>query len=78
MESTIFTGRIYDYLFPHADKVKVAHPLMLRAIAAARRRTTASMPARSPIACAAIFCPSATCSRPRFGIGAACCAIATW
>jgi hypothetical protein len=25
---------------PHADKVKVAHPLMLRAIAAAKRKTT--------------------------------------
>ena len=33
MEATIFTGWIYDHLLPHADKVKVAHPLMLRAIA---------------------------------------------
>jgi hypothetical protein len=30
MEATIFTG-IYDHLLPHAEKVKVAHPLMLRA-----------------------------------------------
>ena len=42
MEATIFTGWIYDHLKPHAAAVKVAHPLMLRAIAAARRRTTAS------------------------------------
>jgi hypothetical protein len=28
MESTIFTGWIYDYLLLHAEKVKVAHPLM--------------------------------------------------
>ena len=40
MEATIFTGWIYDHLLPHAEKVKVAHPLMLRAIAAAKRRTT--------------------------------------
>jgi transposase len=38
MEATIFTGWIYDYLLPHAGKVKVAHPLMLRAIAAAKKK----------------------------------------
>ncbi len=38
MESTIFTGWIYDFLLPHAEKVKVAHPLMLRAIAAAKKK----------------------------------------
>src|SRR5271156_6315015 len=38
MESTIFTGWIYDHLLPHAEKVKVAHPLMLRAIAAAKKK----------------------------------------
>jgi transposase len=38
MEATIFTGWIYDYLLPHAEGVKVAHPLMLRAIAAAKRK----------------------------------------
>jgi hypothetical protein len=38
MEAAIFTGWIYDHLLPHADKVKVAHPLMLRAIAAAKRK----------------------------------------
>jgi len=36
MEATIFTGWIYDHLLPHAEKVKVAHPLILRAIAAAK------------------------------------------
>ena len=36
MEATIFTGWIYDHLLPHAAQVKVAHPLMLRAIAAAK------------------------------------------
>src|SRR5258708_24086561 len=38
MEATIFTGWIYDPLLPHAEQVKVAHPLMLRAIAAAKKK----------------------------------------
>jgi len=38
MEATIFTGWIYDCLLPHAEKVKVAHPLMLRAIAASKKK----------------------------------------
>jgi transposase len=38
MEATMFTGWIYDHLLPHAETVKVAHPLMLRAIAAAKRK----------------------------------------
>ena len=32
------TSWIYDYMLPHAAAVKVAHPLMLRAIAAAKRK----------------------------------------
>jgi len=38
MEATVFTGWIYDHLRPHAKEVKVAHPLMLRAIAAAKKK----------------------------------------
>jgi len=38
MEATMFTGWIDDYLLPHAAAVKVAHPLMLRAIAAAKKK----------------------------------------
>ena len=38
MEATIFTGWIYDHLHPHATQIKVAHPLMLRAIAAAKKK----------------------------------------
>jgi len=38
MEATIFTGWIYDHLKPHAAAVKVAHPLMLRGIAAAKKK----------------------------------------
>jgi len=40
MEATMFTGWIYDYLRPHAAAVKVAHPLMLRAIAVAKHTFT--------------------------------------
>src|SRR3982751_2850548 len=38
MEATIFTGWIYDHLRPHAAAVKVAHPVMLRAIAASKKK----------------------------------------
>ena len=38
MEATMFTGWIYDYLKPHAAALKVAHPLMLRAIALAKKK----------------------------------------
>jgi transposase len=38
MEATIFTSWIYDHLQPHAAAVKVAHPLMLRAIAVAKKK----------------------------------------
>jgi hypothetical protein len=77
MEATILTGWIYDHLLPQAQQVKVAHPLMLRAIAAAKRRTIGLMPARSQIACAAISCRSATWRRPRFGTDGERCATAT-
>jgi hypothetical protein len=32
MEATTLTGWIYDHLLPHAEKIRVSHPLMLRAI----------------------------------------------
>src|SRR5215469_4196323 len=38
MEASMFTGWIYDHLKPHAAVLKVAHPLMLRAIAAAKKK----------------------------------------
>src|SRR5215467_9162199 len=38
MEATMCTGWIYDHLKPHATAVKVAHPLMLRAIAASKKK----------------------------------------
>ncbi len=38
MEATMFSGWIYDLLKPHATVLKVANPLMLRAIAASKRK----------------------------------------
>ena len=38
MEATIFTGWIYDFLKPHAVALKVAHPAMLKAITAAKKK----------------------------------------
>jgi transposase len=38
MEATLFTGWIYDFLLPYAEGLKVAHPLMLRAIVGAKKK----------------------------------------
>ena len=38
MEATMFTGWVYDHLRDHASELKVAHPLMLKAIAAAKKK----------------------------------------
>ena len=38
MEATIFTGWIYDFLKPYAVELKVAHPEMLKAITAAKKK----------------------------------------
>ena len=38
MEATLFTGWIYDHLKPHARQIKVAHPLMLKAISTSKKK----------------------------------------
>ena len=38
MEATLFSGWIYDFLKPHAHAIKVAHPEMLKAITAAKKK----------------------------------------
>lgn len=38
MEATIFSGWVYDFLRPHAVDLKVAHPAMLKAITAAKKK----------------------------------------
>jgi transposase len=42
MEATLFTGWIYDFLKPHAHAIKVAHPEMLKAITAAKKKNDRS------------------------------------
>ncbi len=42
MEATLFTGWIYDYLLSHAEELKVAHPEMLKAITAAKKKNDAA------------------------------------
>jgi transposase len=38
LEATLFTGWIYDFLRPQAQALKVAHPAMLKAIAASKKK----------------------------------------
>lgn len=38
MEATLFTGWVYDLMKPHAVELKVAHPAMLKAITAAKKK----------------------------------------
>lgn len=42
MEATMFTGWIYDFIKPYADEIKVAHPEMLKAITAAKKKNDLS------------------------------------
>jgi transposase len=39
MEATMFTGWVYDFLKPYAVELKVAHPAMLKAITAAKKKS---------------------------------------
>ena len=39
MAATLFTGWIYDVLDPYALELKVGHPLRLRAITSAKKKT---------------------------------------
>ena len=77
MEATMFTGWIYDHLKPHAAALKVAHPLMLRAIAAAKKKNDRIDAGKICDCLRAIFCRSATWPRRRFANGGARCATAT-
>ena len=70
MEATIFTGWIYDHLLPHAEKVKVAHPLMLRAIAAAKKKNDKIDASKIADCLRCDFLPSAIWLRRRSGTGA--------
>ena len=77
MEATIFTAWIYDHLQPHAAAVKVAHPLMLRAIAVAKKKNDCIDAKKIADSCAAISCRSVTWPRRRFANDGAPCVIGT-
>ena len=38
MEATLFTGWIYDFLLPYAASLEVAHPAMVKAISASKKK----------------------------------------
>ncbi len=38
MEATMFTGWVYDFMLPHCQALKVAHPQMLKAITTAKKK----------------------------------------
>jgi hypothetical protein len=56
MEATIFTGWIFAHLLPHPRQVKLAHPLMLRAITAAKKKNDRIDADKIATACAATSC----------------------
>ena len=74
MEATIFTGWIYDHLLPHAAQVKVAHPLMLRAIAAAKKKNDRIDAGKIADCLDCDLLRNATWRPPRFATSAARCA----
>jgi transposase len=41
MEATLFTGWVFDHLLPYAAELSVAHPAMLKAISAAKKKNDA-------------------------------------
>jgi transposase len=73
LEATMFTAWIYDHLREHGGTVKVAHSAMLLAIAAGKKRTTASTHGRSRT------CFDVTTLVPReLRDGAVCCVFGTF
>ena len=43
VETTLFTGGVYDYLLPNADELLVAHPAMRKAISKAKKKNDAAV-----------------------------------
>jgi transposase len=78
MEATMFTGWIYDHLKPHAAALKVAHPLMLRAIAAAKKKNHRIDAGKICDCLRYDFLPESYMASTRFASAGARCAIATW
>lgn len=76
MEARIYTGWIYDHLKPHAAAVKVAHPLMLRAIAASKKKND-RIDAGKLADCLGSNLPECYMARPKFERGDEHCVIGT-
>jgi transposase len=76
-EATIFTGWIYDHQLAHGVEVKVAHPLMLRAIAAAKRKNDRIDASKIADCLRCDFLPECHMASPRSGTGGERCATAS-
>ncbi len=77
MEATAFTGWIYDHLQPHAAALKAAHPLMLRAIAAAKKKNDRIDASKICDCLRCDFLPECYMASTRFASGGARCGTAT-
>jgi transposase len=78
LEATLFSGWIFDTLKPYAVKLEMAHPAMVKAIAAAKKKNDRIDARMIADCCAATCCPPATWLRRRSASYAAYCAIANW
>ena len=74
-QSSAIRTELYDYLLPHAAQVKVAHPLMLRAIALAKKKNDRIDASKIADCLRCDFLPECHMASERSGIGVARCAI---
>ncbi len=68
---------IYDHLRPHAEKIKVAHPLMLRAIALAKKKNDKIDAAKIADCLRCDFLPECHMASTEIRDRAGCCAAGT-
>ena len=68
IEATIFNGWICAHLLPHAKQVKVAHSLLLRAIAAAKKKNDRIDAGKIADCLRCDFLPECHMHRPRSAI----------
>ena len=78
MEATLFTGWVYDHLKPLAQELKVAHPAMLKAITASKKKNDKVDARKIADLLRMICCRSATWRRGRRAICGEYCATAIW
>lgn len=85
MEATLFSGWVYDTLKPYATKLNMAHPLMMKAIGASKKksdridaRKIADPSPNGKNGALQLACLSVMWRRPRCAIYGGCCATGTW